>query len=164
MSPRLLGIDLGDRRIGLALADTAVGFAQPLATVRRGRTDEDDAATIGRHIDEQGIDELVVGLPLEASGAEGPMAVAARAWAESLAALVGLPVCLRDERLTSHLAEQRLGPMRRGRSGGPPTKTQRDEYRARVDREAAAILLQDELDARSAAARSAAAAAQSEAR
>jgi len=166
VSPRLLGIDLGERRIGLALADTAIGLAEPLATVRRGRTDADDAATIGRHIDEQRIDELVVGLPLEASGGEGAMAQAARAWAASLGVLVGLPVCLRDERLTSHLAEQRLGPMRRGRSGGPPTKTQRDEYRARVDREAAAIILQDELDARSAAvaARSAAAAAQSEAR
>jgi RNase H-fold protein (predicted Holliday junction resolvase) len=54
----------------------------------------------------------------------------------------------RDERLTSHLAEQRLGPMKRGRSGGPPSRTQRDAYRARVDREAAAIILQDELDAR----------------
>jgi RNase H-fold protein (predicted Holliday junction resolvase) len=57
----------------------------------------------------------------------------------------------RDERLTSHLAEQRLGPMPRGRSGGPPTAHQRDAYRARVDREAAAIILQDELDARAAA-------------
>jgi RNase H-fold protein (predicted Holliday junction resolvase) len=55
---------------------------------------------------------------------------------------------LRDERLTSHLAEQRLGPMKRGRSGGPPTASQREAYRARVDREAAAIILQDELDAR----------------
>ena len=61
---------------------------------------------------------------------------------------LGLPVALRDERLTSHLAETRLGPMKRGRSGGPPSKTQRDAYRARVDREAAAIILQDELDAR----------------
>ena len=58
----------------------------------------------------------------------------------------------RDERLTSHLAEQRLGPMPRGRSGGPPTAHQRAAYRARVDREAAAIILQDELDARSGAA------------
>lgn len=166
MSPRLLGIDLGERRIGLALADTEVGLAQPLATVRRGRSDADDAATLRGVVEEHHVDELVVGLPLEASGAEGPMAEAARTWAASLGALVGLPVSLRDERLTSHLAEQRLGPMRRGRSGGPPTKTQRDAYRARVDREAAAILLQDELDARSAAAdaRSAAAAAQSEAR
>jgi RNase H-fold protein (predicted Holliday junction resolvase) len=56
-----------------------------------------------------------------------------------------------DERLTSHLAEGRLGPMRRGRSGGPPSKTQRDAYRARVDREAAAIILEDALTARRAA-------------
>jgi RNase H-fold protein (predicted Holliday junction resolvase) len=57
---------------------------------------------------------------------------------------------MRDERLTSHLAEQRLGPMTRGRSGGPPTRAQRDAYRARVDREAAAIILQDEIEARAA--------------
>jgi RNase H-fold protein (predicted Holliday junction resolvase) len=61
---------------------------------------------------------------------------------------------LRDERLTSHVAEQRLGPMKRGRSGGPPSRAQRDAYRARVDREAAAIILQDELDARRALAAS----------
>jgi RNase H-fold protein (predicted Holliday junction resolvase) len=59
-----------------------------------------------------------------------------------------LPLTFRDERLTSQLAEDRLGPMQRGRSGGPPSKTQRDAYRARVDREAAAIILQDELDTR----------------
>jgi len=65
-----------------------------------------------------------------------------------VAVSVGLPVAFRDERLTSHLAETRLGPMKRGRSGGPPSKTQRDAYKARVDREAAAIILQDELDTR----------------
>jgi RNase H-fold protein (predicted Holliday junction resolvase) len=65
-----------------------------------------------------------------------------------MAVELGLPVGFRDERLTSHLAEARLGPMKRGRSGGPPSKTQRDAYRARVDREAAAIILQDELDTR----------------
>ena len=63
---------------------------------------------------------------------------------------MGLTITLRDERLSSHLAEQRVGPMKRGRSGGPPSKTQRDAYRGRVDREAAAIILQDELDARAA--------------
>ena len=63
-----------------------------------------------------------------------------------MAERLGLRVTFRDERLSSHLAETRLGPMKRGRSGGPPSKTQRDAYRARVDREAAAIILQDELD------------------
>jgi putative Holliday junction resolvase len=159
VSPRLLGIDLGERRVGLAVADTEGGVARPLATIRRGRSDADDAAAIGRHVAEQRIDELVVGLPLEASGAEGPMSAAARDWAASIGGRLGLPVSLRDERLTSHVAEQRLGPMSRGRSGGAPSKTQRDAYRARVDREAAAIILDDEL-----AARTAATAAQSEVR
>jgi putative Holliday junction resolvase len=145
---RFLGIDLGERRIGLAVADDVDVPARPLSTIARGRTLDEDAAAIGRVVAEQRIDELVVGLPLEAAGAEGPMARAARDWAEVIGTILGRPVTLRDERLTSHLAEQRLGPMGRGRSGGPPSKVQRDRYRARVDREAAAILLQDELDAR----------------
>jgi len=76
------------------------------------------------------------------------MATAARTWANAIGERLGLPVFLRDERLTSHVAESRLGPMPRGRSGGAPSRTQRDRYRERVDREAAAIILQDELDAR----------------
>jgi putative Holliday junction resolvase len=97
---------------------------------------------------EQRVVELVVGLPLEANGNEGPMATAAAAWARAVGERLGLPVTMRDERLSSHVAESRLGPMPRGRSGGPPSPTQRDRYRERVDREAAAIILQDELDAR----------------
>lgn len=147
---RLLGIDLGERRIGLAVADTDGFAARPLATVNRAasKAPGDDAVTLARFVAEQGIVELVVGLPLEASGAHGPMAEAATTWASAVAALLQLPVALRDERLSSHLAESRLGPMPRGRSGGPPSRTQRDRYREKVDREAAAIILQDELDAR----------------
>jgi RNase H-fold protein (predicted Holliday junction resolvase) len=81
------------------------------------------------------------------------MAAAATAWASAVGERLGLPVTLRDERLSSHVAESRLGPMPRGRSGGPPSRTQRDRYRERVDREAAAIILQDELDARRAGVR-----------
>lgn len=144
---RLLGIDLGERRIGIAVAD-ADGAAVPLVTLRRARTPAADAASLLRLIAEQGASELVVGLPLEASGVEGTQAGITRAWVESVTGLVAVPITFRDERLTSHLAEQRLGPMKRGRSGGAPSKTQRDAYRARVDREAATIILQDELDAR----------------
>jgi putative pre-16S rRNA nuclease len=149
-SGRILGIDLGDRRIGLAVADADGLAARPLATVNRAMTKaaRDDAATLARFVTEQGIGELVVGLPLEASGAHGSMAEAATAWAMALAEQLGLPLTMRDERLSSHLAESRLGPMPRGRSGGPPSRTQRDRYREKVDREAAAIILQDELDAR----------------
>jgi len=145
---RLLGIDLGERRVGLALGDDDGSAAQPLTTIRRRRTLDDDEASLREIVEAEGIGALVVGLPLEASGAEGPQAALTRAWAHALAERLELPVTLRDERLSSHLAETRLGPMKRGRSGGPPSKTQRDAYRARVDREAAAIILQDELDTR----------------
>jgi putative Holliday junction resolvase len=145
---RILGIDPGQRRIGLAVADDGVGIASPLTTLPRGAALADDAAAIARVCREQGVTELVVGLPLDASGDEGPMAMSARAWADELGSLTGLPVTMRDERLTSYAAEQRLGPMPRGRSGGPPSRAQRNAYRAKVDREAASIILQDELDAR----------------
>ena len=145
---RLLGIDLGERRIGLALADGDGSPARPFATLRRGRDDDADLAALRTIVEAESIDGLVVGLPLEASGIEGPQAALTRAWAADMEARLGRPVSYRDERLSSHLAETRLGPMKRGRSGGPPSKTQRDAYRARVDREAAAIILQDELDTR----------------
>jgi len=145
---RLLGIDLGGRRIGLAIADGDGSPARPLDTIRRGREATDDAARLARIAAAHGVGELVVGLPLEAAGQHGPQATLTTAWADAVAAELGLPLALRDERLTSHLAEQRLGPMKRGRSGGPPSRAQREAYRARVDREAAAIILQDELDAR----------------
>ena len=146
----ILGVDLGERRIGLAIAERSGLAARPLATISRARSlaPEDDAATLARIAREQRVAELVVGLPLEASGAHGPMAEAATTWASAVAQLLALPLTMRDERLSSHLAESRLGPMPRGRSGGPPSRTQRDRYRERVDREAAAIILQDELDAR----------------
>jgi len=147
---RILGIDLGERRVGLAVAEGDGLAARPLTTVPRARSlaPADDAVTLARVVREQSVTELVVGLPLEAGGAHGPMAQAATAWANAIGEALGLPVTLRDERLSSHVAESRLGPMPRGRSGGPPSRAQRDRYRARVDREAAAIILQDELDAR----------------
>jgi putative Holliday junction resolvase len=145
---RLLGIDLGERRMGLAIGDDDGSAARPLSTARRGRNLDADATALGAVIAAHGVDALVVGLPLEASGDEGPQATLTRAWGEAIGDRLGLQVTFRDERLSSHLAETRLGPMKRGRSGGPPSKTQRDAYRARVDREAAAIILQDELDTR----------------
>ncbi len=148
MTDRILGVDLGTRRIGLAVADSAIGIARPLATINRGASLDLDAAALGRVCRAERIVELVVGLPLEARGNEGEMAATARAWAAAVGERLGLPAVMRDERLTSFTAEGRLGPMPRGRSGGAPSRTQRNAYRARVDREAASIILQDELDAR----------------
>lgn len=145
---RLLGIDLGERRIGLAIAETDRDPARPLSTLRRSASPDRDASALAEVIAAHAIDELVVGLPLDGSGDEGSQAALTRTWAAAMAARLAVPISFRDERLSSHLAERRLGPMKRGRSGGPPSKTQRDAYRARVDREAAAIILQDELDAR----------------
>jgi putative Holliday junction resolvase len=144
---RLLGIDLGERRIGLAIAEDG-GRAMPHATIRRGRSIDDDVRALERTIAAAAIDELVVGLPVDVSGGEGEQAQRTRTWVEAIAAALPRPVVLRDERLSSHLAETRVGPMPRGRSGGPPTRVQRERYRERIDREAAAIILQDELDAR----------------
>jgi putative pre-16S rRNA nuclease len=148
---RLLGIDLGERRIGLALADDDGASARPHSTLKRAASPDQDAVALGALIVANQVDELVVGLPLEASGSEGRQSAITRAWAATIADHLGLPFTFRDERLTSYVAEGRLGPMKRGRSGGPPSKTQRDAHRARVDREAAAIILQDELDARATA-------------
>lgn len=145
-----LGIDLGERRIGIALAEDGALSARPLTTLKRGRTLDADLAALRLLIDTHDVNALVVGLPLEAAGQEGTQAALTRSWVDAVAAGLDRDVSItyRDERLSSHVAEQRLGPMRRGRSGGPPTKHQRDAYRARVDREAAAIILQDALDAR----------------
>ncbi len=149
----ILGIDLGERRIGLALADDEGSRARPLTTVRRGANTRADVATLSRLIAEHDVAEIVVGLPLDASGIDGTQAARTRAWVEAVIPALGRDVSYRDERFSSQLAEERLGRMPRGRSGGPPTSHQRDAYRARVDREAATIILQDELDARAEVAR-----------
>jgi len=146
---RILGVDLWSKRVGLAVAEVGIGIARPLSTVNRGATLDDDVAILERVCREQAVTELVVGLPIEAKGDEGTMAEAARTWATAVAERLALPVTMRDERLSSFEAERRLGRMPRGRSGGAPSRTQRNAYRARIDREAASVILQDELDARS---------------
>ena len=146
-SRRIIGIDLGDRRIGIALGDLAERTASPFTTLRRSKTVAEDARVLSRLAGEQDVEVLVVGLPLDMDGGEGLQVVKTREWAEAVAAATGLQVRFRDERLTSERAERRIGTAGRGRSGGPPSAAQRDAHRARIDREAAALILQDELDA-----------------
>ncbi|HEV8696897.1 MAG TPA: Holliday junction resolvase RuvX [Candidatus Limnocylindrales bacterium] len=146
----ILGVDLGERRIGIAIADAPGAGARPLSTIRRGREIASDVSALRALIDANGVGALVVGLPIDAAGHEGEQAARTRAWVDAVQAGLGddVVIALQDERLTSHVAETRIGPMPRGRSGGPPSRQQRDAYRARVDREAAAIILQDFLDSR----------------
>ena len=144
---RLLGLDLGERRIGVALADVGSGTVRPLVTLGR-RDDAGDADAVGRLVEEHGASELVVGLPLSLDGSEGPQAASTRAWAEAIGRDLAIPVTLRDERLSSVAAEARAPRARRGGSGGAPSPAARRAHRARIDREAAAGILQAELDAR----------------
>jgi putative Holliday junction resolvase len=144
---RVLGIDLGERRIGVALGDVETHSAVPLITLSRARTTDEDARVLLRLAAEQRAGELVVGLPINADGSEGPQAIRSREWATAVARATGLPLRFRDERLSSVRAEERIGGVARGKSGGPPSAAQRNAYRARIDREAAALILQDEFDA-----------------
>ncbi len=144
---RLLGVDLGERRIGLAVADSGSGAVRPLATIRRADPAR-DARTMARVCEEQRIDEIVVGLPLNMDGSEGAQAAQTRAWAAIVEQLLKRAIVWRDERLTSEQAEGRMERASRGRAGGPPSASARNNRRARIDREAAAAILQAELDAR----------------
>jgi putative pre-16S rRNA nuclease len=144
---RLLGLDVGDRRVGVAVADPVTGTIRPLATVQR-RSVGRDAVVIGRLAEEHGVTGLVVGLPLLPSGAEGEQAGATRAWAEAVATALDVPLVYRDERRTSLAAEARGPRPRRGSGGGAPSAMSTRAHRARVDREAAVLILQAELDAR----------------
>ncbi|MCU0483833.1 MAG: Holliday junction resolvase RuvX [Chloroflexi bacterium] len=145
---RLLGLDLGTRRIGLALAEPHDIRAIPLGTLARGRSAAEDAERVAAVAAANGATELVVGLPLDMRGSEGPAAEAARAWATEIGSRTGLVLVLRDERLSSEVAAGRVGRPRRGSAGGPPGPARRTRYRARIDAAAAAVILEDELDAR----------------
>lgn len=145
----LLGIDLGDVRIGIASGDTATGSVKPLLTLRRG-TPQQDAEAISRICDERHAEAIVVGLPLHMDGSESDQSQRTRAWIDAVTPAIERPLTLRDERLSSQSAEERMGHAPRGRAGGPPSAKARNAWRARIDREAAAAILQSEIDARAA--------------
>jgi putative Holliday junction resolvase len=132
---RFLGVDLGKARIGLSLADDVIRTARPLRTVVR-RSEAATLADIGDSAREYEVTQLVVGLPLNMDGTEGPAARHARAFAAKLSGALGLPAALQDERLSTFEAEGRL--RERGVSG--------KDVRAKVDAEAAAVILQEWLD------------------
>ena len=144
---RLLGIDLGDRRIGLAAGATESGIARGLDTVPRS-SEGADLVRLRGLVEKHHIEGIVLGLPRNADGSEGPQAEATRAWAKAVIGPLAVPFVYRDERYSSQDAEANLGRAKRGRSGGPPSPAARERRRRSVDREAARIILQAELDAR----------------
>jgi len=131
---RVLGVDLGSRRIGLALSDPGRTIASPLGVLHRAKAQVDDHHAIVAAARENEAVAIVVGLPISLSGALGPAARAALAEIEALRAVagVGLPVEPYDERLTTVTAERSLREARLGR----------DARRAVVDKVAAAVMLQ----------------------
>jgi len=148
---RLLALDVGDRRVGVAVGDTATGVVRPLTTFRRG-TLERDAEVVARLATEQRASQLVIGLPLDVRGSEGEQALRTRAWGDELATRTGLATTWRDERLTTVSAEARQPRLRRNRSTGDPTRASIRARRTRVDQDAAVEILRAELAARAASA------------
>jgi putative Holliday junction resolvase len=133
---RLLGVDYGQARVGLAVSDAERRIASPVATyTRRGAAR--DAAYFQALVKEQEIVQIVVGLPVHLDGREGKLAAAARAFGKWLAEATSLPVTFWDERFTSVEAEAFL------REAGLTDKGRN----ARRDRVAAQILLQSYLEA-----------------
>jgi putative Holliday junction resolvase len=133
---RLLGVDYGTVRIGLAVSDPDRIIASPLATYTRQET-ESDARYFLELVESESIVGLVVGLPVHLSGREGQKAAEARAFGDWLAKLTGLPLVFYDERFTTVQAESALW------EAGLTHKRRKD----RRDRVAAQMLLQAYLNA-----------------
>ena len=134
---RALGVDLGERRIGLALSDPSRTVASPHEVLRRSGDPVTDRRVIVETARAQGANVIVVGLPLSLSGGTGPAARAALEEVEALRAIAGdIEVTVHDERLTTVTAERALieGRMRR------------DARRRVVDKVAAAVMLQSWLE------------------
>jgi putative Holliday junction resolvase len=137
--PRLLGVDPGEARIGIATCDPEGRFAVPLTIIeRRGRALDRVAEEIAALSASSEAEGIVVGLPLNMDGTEGAQARHARSLGRRIATAAGLPVHYWDERLSSFAAEQLMAeaPRMRRRRGG------------RIDDLAAAVILQSFLDGR----------------
>ncbi|MGE3690152.1 MAG: Holliday junction resolvase RuvX [Novosphingobium sp.] len=131
----LLGLDLGTATIGTAFCDAGWRIASPGKTIARGKFGK-DKATLEMLVHERRIAGLVIGLPFNMDGSEGPRAQSARAYARNLAVL-GLPVLLWDERWSTASAERDL-------IGQDMSRAKRAE---RIDSAAAAVILQAAIDA-----------------
>ena len=132
---RLLALDIGEKRVGVAISDETRTLARPLLTITRASKKEDFArlATVCR---EQQIEKIIAGLPKTLRNEEGPQARRVRRYADELHAALGLPIDFWDERFSSVDAEERLA-----------ASSRKPRQKGEIDSAAAAIILQDYLDA-----------------
>jgi putative holliday junction resolvase len=134
---RMLGLDVGDRRIGVAVSDALGLLATPLETVQR-KNMKLDVSRIAAVAAREEVGAVIIGLPLNMDNSEGPQAAKARSFGKQLARATGLPIHLEDERLSTFSAVEALV------ANGIKTGHNREL----VDMQAAAIILQSFLDRR----------------
>ena len=134
--PRFLGLDVGNRRIGVAVSDELGLTAQPVLTLERKPGRRDDLRSLARLCRRFGVAGIVVGNPLHLDGGESPQAGKTRAFAEELGELTGLPIHFWDERLTTHEAHRILYE----------AGQKRQQHRRVVDQVAATMILRGFLD------------------
>lgn len=139
---RYLAIDLGSRRFGLALSDEGGKLASPYEVLSVSNPDQARAEVLAV-VRKEGVERLVVGLPLNMDDSIGPAARATITWADALGREADLPVIFIDERLSSFAAEQSLIDRKRGGE-----KITRGKRKQRLDAHAAAGFLQEYLDGR----------------
>lgn len=137
---RVLGVDYGEVRVGLALSDETGTLASPLPTLRRRRGKRPPLKALEELGRTHGVEAVVFGLPLELDGSESEWTGEVRRVGEALGERLEVPVHFIDERLTSVRAEREV------RSSGLPRR--RREEKERVDARAAALILQTWLDRR----------------
>jgi putative Holliday junction resolvase len=137
---RVLGVDLGSKRIGIAVSDRSGTIASPLTVIQRSGSVARDHQVIATLVAEEEAEAVVVGLPLNMDGSMGPAAKAAVREAEALATVVNVPVHTSDERRTTVTADRAMI------EAGMDAKARRKV----VDKVAAAVLLQHWLDGRAA--------------
>ncbi len=137
---RVLGVDLGSKRIGIAVSDRSGTIASPLTVLQRSGSPARDHQQIAALVLEEEAEAVVVGLPLNMNGTSGPAAQAAIKEAKALATVVGVPVHTSDERRTTVSADRAM--IEAGMNAVKRRKV--------VDKVAAAVILQHWLDGRSA--------------
>jgi putative Holliday junction resolvase len=134
---RLMGLDLGTKTIGIALSDAGLAIASPLETLKRKKFTA-DAAALKRLIDEHGVGGLVLGLPVNMDGSEGPRCQSTRQFAANLLEKFDIAIAFQDERLSTAAVERVLI------DEADMTRRRRGEV---IDKMAAAWILQGALDA-----------------